>query len=346
VTAPVESAEAGRQFAAAGSAGAAAGRRPLVSVVMIFLNPGPYLDEAVRSVLGQTVADLELLLVDDGSSDGSEAAARAWAARDPRVVLLTHPGRANRGTGASRTLGVERARGRWVTFLDGDDVWLPHHLERQLAAAGRHPDAAIVVSPTTIWVSWRGEDRADVRDHVRELPYSADTLLPAGALLESATFAGAPIPTCGLMFRRSLVPSDGLCDPDFRGLFEDQTIVARLTVQAPAVMAADSTSRYRQHLTSVVHRSPGRGSRDPATLRYLEWIEAFLAAHGELSPERRAVLTERRAVFEPRWRFWTWYWTRWLGLLLVPHRVRAWLRRGRAGASGVLDDQHGAPRPA
>ncbi|MGY1636654.1 glycosyltransferase family 2 protein [Geodermatophilus sp. SYSU D00742] len=320
----------------------AAVRAPLVSVVMIFLDPGPYLDEAVRSVLGQTMADLELVLVDDGSSDGSHAAAQAWAARDPRVVLLTHPGRANRGTGASRTLGVDRARGRWTTFLDGDDVWLPDHLERQLETAQRHPDAAIVVSPTTIWVSWRGESGAE--DHVRELPYPVDAVLPAGALLDSATFAGAPIPTCGLMFRRSLVPPDGLCDPHFRGLFEDQTIVARLTVQAPAVVAAGSTSRYRQHLGSVVHRSPGRGSRDPATLRYLQWIEAFLVAHGELSPERRAVLTEARSVFEPRWRFWIWYCTRWLGLRLLPHRVRTWLRRGRVGASGVMVG-HGGPRP-
>lgn len=311
---------------------------PLVSVVMIFLNPGPFLHEAVRSVLDQTETDLELLLVDDGSSDGSREAAAEWALRDPRVVALGHPGGANRGTGASRTLGVAHARGRWVTFLDGDDVWAPEHLRTQLASAARHPEAGIVVSSATIWVSWRGEDSPTVRDHVRELPYTPDELLPAGALLESVTFRGAPIPTCGLMFRRTLVPADGLCDPEFHGLFEDQTIVARLTVQAPAVMAPESTSWYRQHLTSLVHRSPGRGSRDPATLRYLGWVEQFLRAHGALTPERQAVLAERRAVFEPRWRFWAWYWSRWMALRLMPGRARTFLRRGRVGASGVLGE--------
>jgi glycosyltransferase involved in cell wall biosynthesis len=319
-----------------GTSVTAARTAPLVSVVMIFLDPGPYLDEAVRSVLGQTETDLELLLVDDGSSDGSLEAAREWAVRDPRVVPLTHPGGGNRGTGASRSLGVAHARGRWVTFLDGDDVWAPEHLQTQLEHAARHPEAGIVVSPTMIWVSWRGEHAGEALDHVRELPYAPDTLLPPGALLESATFRGAPIPTCGLMFRRALVPPDGLCDPDFHGLYEDQTIVARLTVQAPAVMAPQATSRYRQHLTSLVHRSPGRGSRDPATLRYLDWIERFLIAHDALSTDLRAVLAERRAVFEPRWRFWIWYWTRWVAIRALPPGVRTLLRRGRPGASGVL----------
>jgi glycosyltransferase involved in cell wall biosynthesis len=321
------------------SSPSSAGRRaPRVSVVMIFLNPGRYLHEAVRSVLDQTEADLELLLVDDGSTDGSDEVARDWAVRDHRVVPLAHPGRANRGTGASRTLGVSRARGDWVTFLDGDDVWLPGHLAAQLDGAARHPEAGIVVSPTTIWVSWRGDDG----DHVRALPYPAETLLPPGALLRSATTEGAPIPTCGLMFRRDLVPPDGLCDPSFRGLFEDQTIVARLTVQAPAVVVQGSTSRYRQHLASVVHRSPGRGSRDPATLRYLEWIERFLDDHGELTAERAATLADRRAVFEPRWRFWTWYLSRLLFLRVAPHPVRRLVRRGRVGATGVLAGEGGA----
>ncbi|MGY1604675.1 glycosyltransferase family 2 protein [Geodermatophilus sp. SYSU D00815] len=307
---------------------------PQVSVVMIFLDPGPYLDEAVASVLDQTVPDLELLLVDDGSRDGSGDVARRWAAEDPRVVVLTHPGGANRGMGASRALGVAHARGEWIAFLDGDDVWLADHLERQLAAAGRHPEAGIVVSPATIWVTWRGEGA----DAVRPLPYDADVLLPPGELLRSTTFSGgAPVPTCGLMFRRAVVPPDGPADPLFRGLFEDQTMVSRLTVRAPAVAVAESTSLYRQHRSSAVHRSPGRGHRDPATLRYIRWLEAFLAEHDQLTPERRERLDQARTAFEPRWRFWAWYLSRWAAMRVLPARARAWLRRGRMEASGVAE---------
>lgn len=304
--------------------------RPLVSVVTIFLNPAPYLNESIASVLAQTVADIELILVNDGSFDGSAEVAQGWARRDPRVVLLSHPGGINRGTGASRNLGVAHARGHWVTFLDGDDVWSPEHLEQQLRAAEKQPEAGVVVSPTRVWVSWRGEGV----DHERKLPYKPGALLPPGALLDSVTFAGVPIPTCGFMFLRTLVPPDGVAGPAFHGLFEDQTMVARLTVRASAVSASLDTSRYRQHAMSAVNHSPGRGHRDPATLQYLDWIEAFLIQHGESTPERQAQLAGVRALFEPRWRFWVWYASRWLALRVLPNGVRKWLRRGRMEASG------------
>lgn len=305
-----------------------------VSVVMIFLNPGAYLEDAIASVLGQTMGDLELLLVDDGSRDGSDEVIRQWAERDRRVVTLAHDGHVNRGMGASRALGVSRARGTWVALLDGDDVWEPHHLERQLAAARRHPQAGIVVSPSLIWRTWRGGGA----DEVRPLPYPSDTVLPPGALLESTTFSGVPIPTCGLMFRRDLTPWDGPAAPSFRGLFEDQTMVSRLTVTAPAVVVGVATSRYRQHLGSAVHRSPGRGGRDPATLRYLTWIESFLAENGQLDDERHARIARVRATFDPRWRFWAWYLTRWAALRVLPEPVLAWIRRGRPVASGVMPE--------
>lgn len=299
---------------------------------MIFLDPGPYLDEAVASVLAQTVSDLELLLVDDGSSDGSLERAREWTRRDPRVTALTHPEHANLGMGASRARGAAEATGEWLAFLDGDDVWLPNHLERQLEMVTRHPEAAVVISGARIWVSWRGEGE----DHDRPVPYETDVLLPRGALLESVTFHRTPIPTCGFMFRRDLLPQGGPADPAFRGLFEDQTMIARITVQAPAVAAPGATSLYRQHPRSAVNRSPGRGGRDPATLRYLGWLEAFLAAHGELTPERVARLADMRASFEPRWRFWAWYGSRWLALRVLPTRVRRWLRGGRMEATGAF----------
>lgn len=309
--------------------------RPLVSVIMIFFNPGPYMDEAVSSVLQQTMKDLELVLVDDGSTDGSSEKARAWARRDSRVVLITHPGAENRGTGASRALGGRHARGEWQAVLDSDDVWSPDHLERQLDMATRHPEAGIVIAPVRVWVSWRGEGE----DFDLPVPYETDQLLPTGTLLESVTFNLRSIIPCGFMFRRSLTPPDGAADPAFRGLFEDQTMIARLTVAAPAVAVPTVTAYYRQHPKSVVNSAPGRGARDPATLRYLDWIEGFLATHGELTPQRADRLAAVRASFEPRWRFWLWYGSRWLALRVLPADARRWLRGGRMEATGRPADQ-------
>src|SRR5690349_14319499 len=99
---------------------------PSVSIIVIFLNAVQFIEEAIESVFGQSYDDWELLLVDDGSTDGSAEAAARYAEQWPdKVRYLTHAGRRNRGMSASRNLGIKQARGRYVAFLDADDVWLP-----------------------------------------------------------------------------------------------------------------------------------------------------------------------------------------------------------------------------
>ncbi len=104
------------------------GRAPLVSVVIPSHNRAPVLGRAVRSVLAQTLDDLELLVVDDGSSD--DPAAALDVLEDPRLGFVRLPDR--RGVAAARNAGIARARGLLVAFLDSDDEWLPRRLERQL----------------------------------------------------------------------------------------------------------------------------------------------------------------------------------------------------------------------
>lgn len=99
---------------------------PAISVIMPLYNARPYLDEAVESVLGQTFADLELLIVDDHGTDGSVEIARRYAARDPRVRLLSTP--RNSGAGVARNVALDVARGEFVTFMDPDDFIEPDML--------------------------------------------------------------------------------------------------------------------------------------------------------------------------------------------------------------------------
>ena len=85
--------------------------------------------------------DWELILVDDGSTDASTAIAKAWAASDPaRIRYVEHDDHQNRGMSASRNLGVAVARGRYVAFLDCDDVWLPSALAHRTRVAAAYPD--------------------------------------------------------------------------------------------------------------------------------------------------------------------------------------------------------------
>src|SRR5881227_504584 len=119
-------------------------RPPLVSVVAIFRDEIRFLAEAIESVFAQSNPHWELFLVDDASTDGSSALAARYAeARRERVHYL-EPARGLRGTSASRNLGVRHARGKYVAFLDGDDVWLPRKLEDQVAILEAHPQVALI----------------------------------------------------------------------------------------------------------------------------------------------------------------------------------------------------------
>jgi glycosyltransferase involved in cell wall biosynthesis len=108
---------------------------PKVSVVVPAYNAQSTLDAALSSVLEQTMPDLEVIVVDDGSRDDTWALMQRWHELDPeRVRVLQHPSALNRGVAATRNLALECARGEYIAFLDADDAWVPHKLEVQLQA--------------------------------------------------------------------------------------------------------------------------------------------------------------------------------------------------------------------
>jgi glycosyltransferase involved in cell wall biosynthesis len=114
--------------------------RPTISVAICLHDSSRYLGETLESVLAQTYQDFEVLLVDDGSTDGCADAAEDRF-RDPRLRILRRP---HRGLGQARGVAVAHARGEYVAFLDHDDVWLPHKLERQVEIAQRQPDLGLI----------------------------------------------------------------------------------------------------------------------------------------------------------------------------------------------------------
>src|SRR6185312_555318 len=111
--------------------------KPLVSVVMPLYNARPYVAQAVRSVLDQTCADFELIVIDDGSTDASAEAVEQAAGNDPRLHLIRQP---NAGVSAAANRGTELARGEFMARVDADDICLPSRLEKQLEFLRNHPD--------------------------------------------------------------------------------------------------------------------------------------------------------------------------------------------------------------
>lgn len=104
--------------------------RDLVSVVMPAYNAGAFIAEAITSVLGQTCPHWDLIVVDDCSTDDTVRVAREWMERDPRVKVVRSS--VNGGTAAARNLGLSQCMGRYVAFLDADDVWMTEKMHRQL----------------------------------------------------------------------------------------------------------------------------------------------------------------------------------------------------------------------
>ena len=114
---------------------------PAVSIVMPVYNQERFVEATARSVLGQTFTDLELIAVDDGSRDGSYA--RLAAIDDPRLTAITQR---NGGVSAARNAGIARARGRYVGFIDGDDLWLPEKVERHVRLLDAGPEIDLTFS--------------------------------------------------------------------------------------------------------------------------------------------------------------------------------------------------------
>jgi len=136
---------------------------PVVSVIMPLHNGEAFLAEALASVLGQVEADFEVILVDDGSSDGTRRIAEYHERKHPSVRLLSQ---GNAGVTVARNRGVAVARGEYLAFLDQDDRWRPEALATHLCAFGLEPALAYTVAHQRCFL----EPGADCPDWFRLQP--------------------------------------------------------------------------------------------------------------------------------------------------------------------------------
>lgn len=254
---------------------------PRVSTVVIFLNPGRYFEEAIESVLSQDYGDQELLLVDDGSTDGSAEIARGHAEREPeRIRYLAHPKGENRGMSASRNLGIGAARGEYLAFLDADDTWLPGKLTRQVAILDSYPDAAMVYGPTLRWYSWDGV----TPDEPRELPIEADRVIDPPHLVRWLLQRLAAPAMGSLLARRDAVLEVGGFEDEFRDLYEDQVFHFKMFLRHPVFVSSECWDRYRKHADAATNVAPPE-AHDRARLRFLRLVRRTLVESGCRDPE-------------------------------------------------------------
>lgn len=131
---------------------------PLISIVMPAYNAERFVEQAVRSVMQQTVTEWELLVLDDGSKDGTKQILQRLAQEDDRIRFL--PNAHNMGVAKTRNRGFDLCRGQYIALLDSDDLWHPDKLEKQLALL-QQEDADLVYTSYAIIDSGNQKTRAD-----------------------------------------------------------------------------------------------------------------------------------------------------------------------------------------
>jgi glycosyltransferase involved in cell wall biosynthesis len=243
-----------------------------ISVIVPVYNAAPYLRQCLESILAQTVGDIEVLTIDDGSTDGSAAICDEYAAMDSRV-RATHV--ANAGVSAARNLGIDLARGEYVSFVDADDTLHPSAMSTLLALMS--DDVDITVGGIVYGTVWRPDDTANTHT-VSGLEATIRTLRQRG-------YDNAP---CAKLYRRTLFDNGPRFAVGIR--YEDLDFFRLIYPRARNIAyTSRSVYFYREHPASFINRwSPARLD----TLTVTAEIERWAASQG--CPRLLAAARDRR----------------------------------------------------
>jgi len=239
-----------------------------VSAVLPAYNAERWVGRAIESVLQQTVKPTEILVIDDGSEDGTPRAAQQYGA----VRYLRQP---NAGPSAARNRGIAQARSEWIAFLDADDEWLPHKTELQWRILERNPD-----------LRWCGSASGDAGEEGASSPGPREGTGPESVPEERLPFFGAllrheiRIGTPGMIIHRSVFDQVGTFDPELRS-GEDIDLWCRIALSYPQIGFCFDPCwrRYQDNPCSASRK--GRVRRDRAVDSFCKNMRRAL----ELGPE-------------------------------------------------------------
>ena len=251
---------------------------PLVSVLIPAYNRAAYITRTVDSVLAQTYPRIQLIVTDDGSSDGTLEILQSYAAKG-QLTLLRHPGGQNRGQSASLNLALEHAHGEYISILDSDDMFAPRKLEVLVGFLERHPEFGLAYSngfavdeSDNIHYEIHTPDHKEENDPNRLL-MDCYFLLPQNAVV-----------------RRSVLTKAGKFEESFRSA-QDHDMLLRIAEIAKLAYLPEHLFYYRRHDDSI-----------SAKRQDLRWRTGFeiLRRAAKRYPYRRSAIRKRRAVLHFR----------------------------------------------
>lgn len=268
------------------------------------------MEEAIASVQAQTYPHWELLLVDDGSTDGSTALAGEYAARYPEQIrYLEHEGHANRGMSATRNLGIQHARGTFISYIDCDDVWLPHKLERQVALLQAHPEAAMVYAPLFCWYSWTGRPEDQEKDHLygvqlNGLPPYSNSLVEPPKLIP-LFLKDKNLTPSGVLVRRETLLTIAPSEDSFRTDCSDDVVQIKTCLHCRVYVSDEWLYKYRIHPESSCRVEIKAGRSRDLRLIFLDWVNDYFKQQQVSDPQLwKALQAAYLPYHQPRLFWW------------------------------------------
>lgn len=247
-----------------------------VSVIIATYNSAAYLKEAVDSVLNQTYQDLEVVIVDDGSTDKTRSLVEGLQSQHPRRIQYIY--QENQGPAPARNAGMRSAQGQYIAFLDADDIWLPDKLTRQMECFARDQAVGFVYCDN-IFVD---ENNTVIENYVRKVR------LVEGDILWDL-FQDFFIITSGVVFKKECIERIGFFDEKLL-VGEDYEYFLRLAAQYKAGVVKERLFRRRVHAKSLSRQDYILDARnDIQTLEFfLRSNPAFRQEHGRKAKARIA----------------------------------------------------------
>lgn len=262
---------------------------PLISVIMPCFNAAPYVEEAVRSVMEQTYPEIELIIVDDGSTDASQEIVAKLAGEYP--ARIRHVAQSNAGPYAARNHGLALAKGEFVAFLDADDWWSKDCIQKMLSAVNEDDSIALA------YCGWQNVGLEGGRGE----PY-----VPPDYELEDKAVrflrAAAPWPIHAALVRRSVIEEVGGFDLHLPTCM-DYDLWLRIAVSRPIRLVPEVLAFYRHHASGQITSTQWRQARN-------SWLvkRKFLREHPEqvrhLSAEKRKELVDGALLKRGYDNFW------------------------------------------
>ena len=248
----------------------------LVSILIPCFNAERWVGEAIESALKQTWAEKEVIVVDDGSRDGSPNVIRSFGSR---IRWETGP---NRGGNVARNRLLELARGEWLQYLDADDYLLPLKIERQVSFLREHPTCDVVYSPVLL-VNW-SEDKVEQEITPIREPHDPWILLARWWLPQ----------TGGPLWKKQAIIDAGGWKPEQPCCQEHELYLRLLEAGAEFSYFHECHAAYRNWSKNATVSKLNRAEVRRQRLAIKERAERFLESRGELTPSRLQALNQAR----------------------------------------------------